>query len=177
MELLTWTILDLVSKNRNAGVVQWLERHYNMQKVVRIRCMQTTKIKGDLGELKVATDLSEKNFPVSFPYGDNRRYDLIVEREDGSLQKVQVKYTESDGKVISVRLRTTTRTTDKQLSFKTPKREEIDFVAVYDKTTDQCFYLPVSLCGGKNQIQLRLQAPKNGQKQGVHWAKDYATLA
>jgi hypothetical protein len=50
----------------------------------------------------VAADLRRKGHKVALPFGEDWNYDLIVERE-GRLERVQVKYTESDGRVIAVR--------------------------------------------------------------------------
>jgi len=64
--------------------------------------MASLKQKGDLAELKVAADLIERGCSLSFPYGEDSDYDLIADK-NGVLHRVQVKYTESDGKVVGVR--------------------------------------------------------------------------
>ena len=63
---------------------------------------------GDLAELKVITDLTERGFDVSIPFGDNCKYDLIVDI-NGSLKKVQVKARSTRNNVISVELRSCMR--------------------------------------------------------------------
>lgn len=47
--------------------------------------------KGDLTEAIVIAELKERNIPVSKPFGDNERYDLLVEDQDGRLHRIQVK--------------------------------------------------------------------------------------
>jgi Holliday junction resolvase-like predicted endonuclease len=59
------------------------------------------KTKGDLAELKVAADLADRGCRISIPFGEDCDYDLIADYE-GRLHRVQVKYTRSDGRVISV---------------------------------------------------------------------------
>jgi hypothetical protein len=55
------------------------------------------KAKGDLAELRVAADLRARGYKVAFPYGEDWDYDLILSRENGSLERVQVKYARSTG--------------------------------------------------------------------------------
>lgn len=52
-----------------------------------------SKSKGNLGEIKVASEFIKWGCTVSFPFGDNARYDLIVDDGD-SLKRVQVKYSD-----------------------------------------------------------------------------------
>lgn len=66
--------------------------------------MATTKTKGDLAELMVAADLRRKGYKVAFPYGEDWDYELIFDH-DGNLERVQVKYAEPDGSVLTVRCR------------------------------------------------------------------------
>lgn len=47
--------------------------------------------KGDLTEAIVIAELKERDIPVSKPFGDNERYDLLVEDPDERLHRVQVK--------------------------------------------------------------------------------------
>src|SRR3954470_13793027 len=60
------------------------------------------KAKGDLAELMVAKDLLKRGYKVAFPYGEDWDFDLIVCREE-QLERIQVKYTRSDGVVINVK--------------------------------------------------------------------------
>ena len=51
----------------------------------------------------VAADLRRRGHRVLFPYGEDSDYDLVAERPDGRFERVQVKYTTSDGAVVVVR--------------------------------------------------------------------------
>lgn len=64
--------------------------------------MAALKQKGNLAELKVGADLAARGCQVSIPFGEDCDYDLIADF-DGVLHRVQVKYTESDGEVITLR--------------------------------------------------------------------------
>ena len=65
--------------------------------------MALLKTKGDLAELKVATDLVARGCRLSLPYGEDHDYDLVADYE-GRLHRVQVKHTKSDGRVIKVKV-------------------------------------------------------------------------
>jgi PD-(D/E)XK endonuclease len=58
--------------------------------------MASLKMKGDLAELKVATDLLERGYKIAIPYGEDWDFDLIFSRSNAILERVQVKYTRSN---------------------------------------------------------------------------------
>jgi hypothetical protein len=45
------------------------------------------KAKGDLAELKVATDLRDRGYKIAFPYGEDWDFDLILCRASGALER------------------------------------------------------------------------------------------
>lgn len=103
--------------------------------------------------------------------GEDWPYDLIIER-NGVLERVQCKYTCSDNKVVKAICRcsnnwnTTTYTS-----------ETIDWLAVYDNTTDKCYYIPSRFLGdGRSAIYLRLSKSKNNQTKNINWAKDFLEI-
>ena len=50
----------------------------------------------------------------------------------------------------------------------------IDWLAVYDATTDRCYYIPAEeLADGRRQLILRLTPPRNNQRAGIRYASDY----
>jgi hypothetical protein len=134
------------------------------------------KQKGDLAELRVATDLIARGYKVAIPYGEDWDFDLILYRE-GTLERVQVKFTESDGRIINVRCRSHSLTAGQVIAIKRYTAELIDWLAVYDRTTDRCYYIPAEeLAEGRDYMTLRLSPPLNGQRAGVRFAEDYLDL-
>ena len=110
---------------------------------------------------------------MSFPYGEDCDYDLVIDRGD-ALERVQVKYTESDGRVIAVRCRSHSLTGGRVRHTKHYTAETIDWLAVYDLTSDRCYYVPAAFLGtGRDLLHLRLDAARNGQVRGVHMAADF----
>lgn len=132
------------------------------------------KSKGDLAELMVAADLRRRGFGIAFPYGEDHAFDLILIRPD-RLERVQVKYAESDGKVIRVKCLSHSLTNGKVRRTKRYTSAMIELLAVYDQTTGRCFYVPAGELGeGMSSIHLRLAPARNGQVLGTRSADDYA---
>ena len=130
-----------------------------------------TKTKGDLGEIKIISDLIERNYNVSIPFSEDSRYDLIVDR-NGNLERMQVKYVESDGVSIKVRCYN-----DNNRNVKYYTSKSIDWLAAYDKTTDKCYYIHSSeINKGRTEFTLRLEPPLNNQIKGIRFAKDYLKI-
>src|SRR4051812_19859681 len=100
----------------------------------------------------VAADLIVRGYKVAFPYGEDWDFDLILCR-DCQLERVQVKYTESDGTTICVRCRSHSLTGGRVISVKRYTAATIDWLAVYDRTTRCCYYVPASELGdGMNML-------------------------
>jgi hypothetical protein len=135
--------------------------------------MAPLKAKGDLAELKVATDLLERGYRLAIPFGEDHDFDLILCR-DNKLERVQVKYAESNGEVIPVRCSSHSLTNGRVRQTKRYTAATIDWLAVYDATMDRCFYIPAADLGsGKNILHLRLLPAKNCQQRGIRFADDY----
>jgi PD-(D/E)XK endonuclease len=135
--------------------------------------MASLKRKGDLAELKVATDLIDRGCQISIPFGEDCDYDLIADK-GGELHRIQVKYTESDGSIVVVRCRSHSLTNGKVRQVKQYTAKTIDWIAVYDRTSDRCYYCPASELGnGRSHMSLRLTPALNGQRIGIRPAEDY----
>jgi hypothetical protein len=139
--------------------------------------MAGLKTKGDTAELMVAADLAKRGYRIAFPYGEDTNWDLILERPDGRLERVQVKYTESRSNVVTVRCRSHSLTNGKIRQTKHYTAAMIEWLAVYDVNTDCCYYVPAALLGaGRSTISLRLAPALSGRKRGINWARDYLVI-
>jgi len=139
--------------------------------------MAPLKQKGDLAELKVACDLMDRGWGIAVPWGEDCDFDLIAYRGD-DLQRVQVKYTESNGQIVTVRCYSISLTNGRVKQRKRYTARTIDWIAVFDKSTSRCYYVPASeLGGGRVEITLRLVPALNSQRAGIRFAEDYLTFA
>ena len=90
--------------------------------------MGVTNRKGELGEAMVLADLQRKGYGVAIPFGHDLPFDLILIRKDtGALERVQCKYTESDGRSLDVRCQSTSAWVHH-----TYAAHEVDWIAVFD---------------------------------------------
>jgi hypothetical protein len=93
------------------------------------------------------------------------------------LERVQCKYTCSDGVVIIVRTSSHSLTNGKIRAIKRYTAAMIDWLAVYDATTDRCYYVPAAELGeGMNMMSLRLRPTLNSQHRRVRPASAYLEI-
>lgn len=131
--------------------------------------MGITTIKGEIGEAMVITDLKRRGFGIAIPFGHDVPFDVILyRRESGTLERVQVKYTESDGKVVKVKC----RSASDWVAYRYTARD-VDWIAAYDATTDRCYYVHSSVFDGMYDLSLRLVPAANGQTRLIRWASDH----
>jgi hypothetical protein len=133
------------------------------------------KTKGDMAELIVAADLVKRGFRVAFPFGEDCDWDLLFWRPpELELERVQVKYTESDGCVAEIRACSHSLTNGRVRATKRYTSRLIDWLAAYDATTDQIFYVPAAELGdGMDMISIRLTPARNNQRSRIRMAGEY----
>jgi hypothetical protein len=123
-----------------------------------------------------AADLIRRGYKIAIPYGEDWDFDLILCRK-ARLERIQCKYACSNGLVIAVRTRSHSLTNGKIRAIKRYTAAMIEWLAVYDATTDRCYYVPATQLGeGMNTMHLRLQPARNNQRRFVRFAKDYLEI-
>jgi PD-(D/E)XK endonuclease len=90
---------------------------------------------------------------------------------------VQVKYAKSDGARLLVRCSSNSLTNGKVRAIKRYTSETVDWIAVYEPTTDRCYYVGAGELGaGRRDLTLRLEAPRNCQVRHIRYAADYLEI-
>ncbi len=90
---------------------------------------------------------------------------------------MQVKYACSDGRVIYVRCRSHSLTNGRIKTTKRYTARTIEWLAVWDRTLDRCFYVPAAELGaGRSELSLRVAPSRNGQRHGVRLAASYTRI-
>lgn len=131
--------------------------------------MPNTKTIGEITEAVVLAEFIQAGFPVSLPFGENQRYDMILDAA-GRLLRVQCKTARKlDCGVISFNAHSTPLA-------RTGYRNQADLFAVYAPSTRQVYVLPVDDVP-ETEVWLRLVPTKNNQKLHVRWAKDHTLEA
>lgn len=127
------------------------------------------KKKGDVAELAVAAHFLKNGYQVLFPYGEDARYDFIVESK-GLFKRVQVKYVTPKDGVLEVSCRSSNNWSTRAYLV-----NEIDILVAYDSRSELIYFIDVKIIG-KRSLRLRLLASKNNQIKGVRNAEDYRSI-
>jgi phage-related protein len=127
------------------------------------------KARGELTEAIVLAKLIEYGYSVSMPFGDNRRYDMVV--DDGrQLHRVQVK-TARDGERAGT-IEFNTASVHPISGRKTRYTGQIEAFVAYHPGTHTFYWVPVLDCHG-DRLTLRIAPAKNGQTTGTRLAEPY----
>lgn len=129
------------------------------------------KIKGNLCEAIVFYRCVKLGWKISIPYGDNCKYDFIVDKLDGTLHRVQVKSAsrpeDKNFEVLAFPL----ETRNKQ-GYTPYTSNDIDAFIAVDLVTENIYWVPIQEAEGQRYFNLRLEGGKKNVSK-TKWAKDY----
>ena len=132
------------------------------------------KLVGDQTEAMVIARLVQAGKCVLLPFGENQRYDLVLDEGDRFV-RVQCK----TGRVRNGAIRFNTCSS----SYHHPSNQgmkfyqhnyvgQADLFGVYCPDNDRVYLVPVADVGVRQGF-LRVDASRNNQSAGVRWARDY----
>lgn len=131
-----------------------------------------TKNKGDLGVRCAQVDLARRGYAVLLPLTEHAPFDLVTYK-DGRFFRVQVKYRAAKDGFVAVQMGNVWA--DRHGVHLVPiARSSIDLICVYCPDTDRCYHVDPHTC--LSWIRLRTAPPRNNQKKGIQWAKDYEEI-
>lgn len=131
-----------------------------------------TKAKGDISVAKAIFEFLKREIPISIPFGDNQRYDIIAEFH-GKLQKVQVKTANEiqNGSIVCYARSSTNHTTNKHL---TTYENEVDYFVFYNQDLDLIALVPIEIFQGQAQKNFRLTPPQSINQYSIVYFADYS---
>ena len=130
-----------------------------------------TQIKGLTTELKCMEKFIEYGFIVSIPYGNNSRYDLLLDGGNGKYIRIQCKtahlnengsYTINTANSVSTMTKRTVKHYDST---------QIDFIASIIE--EQLVIIPVNLISNSKSKIFRPELPKFGAKSSCNLIQDF----
>lgn len=135
--------------------------------------MLESKQKGITTELKCLAAFNELGLKTSIPYGENSRYDFIVD-VNNTLLRVQAKTSSGiineKGENAGIKFPCRSTRVSAQGNFQRKyTKNEIDYFCTY--WDGICYVIPVEECS--DYKTLRFFYPSNGQKTSISLAKDY----
>lgn len=137
-----------------------------------------TKHKGDIAETRFIYEFVKRGYSVLVPFGDNSRYDMVIEMIDGTFKRVQVKYTTSDKgeKVIvpsqskNVKFDGGGKATNIRRQY---TEDEIDYIGVYVPDIDKCFLIPIEKFSAGGSTVFRLKELNGFNQHEIKYLTDY----
>lgn len=127
-----------------------------------------TKQKGDITELECITYFYKLGFDISIPYGENSRYDFIVDNGK-DLLKIQCKTCQikKDGIVVPCRSIRTNRKRNRVILY---TKAEIDYFATF--YNGRCYLIDVT--ENVNTKTLRFKPTEVTNQFGISLLEDYS---
>jgi hypothetical protein len=126
------------------------------------------KSKGERSEGMILAALLRAGKVVLQPFGDNQRYDLVID-EGTAFTRVQCKTARlKDGALLF----DTCSSYSHRGGSKKDYSGQADVFGVYSPDLDKVYLVPVGVVG-KTQANLRLDPPRNGQKSGIRIACEF----
>lgn len=113
-------------------------------------------------------------YNVSIPFGEDSRYDFIVDIND-KLYKIQCKtcseIIDENNQILAIKFKTVRQSGSKATNWTRTKYEEneIDYFAT--SYQGKCYLVPLKECS--NEKILRIVPPKNGQIKGISFLEKY----
>ncbi|WP_435180275.1 group I intron-associated PD-(D/E)XK endonuclease [Halorussus sp. AFM4] len=127
-----------------------------------------TKEKGDETEAKVIHELMSQGYSVSIPFGDNDKYDLIV--DDGeTLYRIQCK-TGWKNKQETLRFNTHSQTTREGEYHENTYHGEVDAFIVRYPPNESLYWIDIEDVT-EQKMELRFEAEI--EHPSINWAEDY----
>ena len=133
--------------------------------------MLNVKARGAQTELECMTYLHGLGYDISIPWGDNARYDFVLD-VNHKLYKIQCKTSHLDRGVEGVYMFQTRSTYVNSQGNRTAgyTEKDVDFYATFIE--GKCYLVPLSETSSRSKV-LRFVPPKNNQTKGITFAQEY----
>ena len=134
--------------------------------------MDHPKAKGDRSTLAIMLALYEAGYGLLVPFGENTRYDLVI--DDGvRLARVQCKTGRlRNGSVLFNSCSSYAHHPNPRV-VKRDYQGQIDYFAVFCPEARKSYLVPIADVKTKYTAVLRIDPPRNNQRLGVRFAADY----
>ena len=131
--------------------------------------MLSTKAKGAQTELECLTYLHGLGYDISIPWGDNARYDFVLD-VNHKLYKLQCKTSsQQEEGVYKFKCESTyiNSTGNRKANY---TENDVDFFCTFIE--GKCYLVPLNETSKKEKV-MRFVKPKNNQTKGITFAQEY----
>jgi hypothetical protein len=126
------------------------------------------KGRGEITEAVIIAELLKRDKFLLKPFGDNQRYDLVIE-EEGKFLRVQCKTGRYRNGCVTFAPRSSYAHRGRGTKH---YRGDAELFAVYCPEIEKVYIIPVNDVG-VSTVHLRIMQPRNNMEKNVRWAKDY----
>jgi hypothetical protein len=127
---------------------------------------------GDRSTLAIMLALSEAGYVLLVPFGENTRYDLVIDDGD-RLARVQCKTGRLRNGAITFNTCSSYAHHPNPRRLKRDYQGEIDYFAVFCPETRRSYLIPIAEVPLKRQGRLRVHPPRNNQRLRIRFAADF----
>ena len=131
--------------------------------------MLSTKALGAQTELQCLTYLHGLGYDISIPWGDNARYDFVLD-VNHKLYKIQVKTSHLIEEGVYKFQTRSTYINAKGNRSNSYTENDVDFFATW--INNQCYLVPLAETNKRDKV-MRFVKPKNNQIKGITFAQNY----
>jgi len=137
--------------------------------------MEHPKAKGDRSVLGIMFALHEAGYNLLVPFGENMRYDLVI--DDGlQLARVQCKTGRLREGAVVFNMCSTYAHHPNPRVVRRDYQGEVDYFAVFCLDNRRAYLVPISELPLRKQARLRVDPPRNNQQVGIRYAADFEIL-
>ena len=138
--------------------------------------MEHPKAVGDRTTLAVMLALREAGYGIAVRFGENARYDLVL--DDGeSLIRVQCKSGRLRRGAVEFNVCSCYGHHPNPKVTRRNYAGEIDCFAVFCRETSGVYLIPIRDLPLRNTARLRVDGPRNNQRNGIRWAAQYCVAS
>jgi PD-(D/E)XK endonuclease len=134
--------------------------------------MEHPKSVGDQSTLAIMVALQLLGIPILIPFGENTRYDLVID-EEGRLGRVQCKTGRLRGGALRFATCSAYGHHRDPLRARRDYRGEVDYFAVYCPETAGVYLVPIADVPTTTRGCLRVAPARNNQSRGIRAARQY----
>ena len=134
-----------------------------------VKHFRNSKSIGDITQSHVMAALLKRGNKVLMPFGDNCRYDLVIE-EEGRFTRIQCKTGKiSCGAIVFAVASSQYHRGGKRQNY----RGQVDAFGVFCPDNEKVYVVPIDDLPLIREAKLRLTPARNSQVKGIRWAANY----
>lgn len=135
--------------------------------MIFMSCLMNPKAVGELSEAIILAHLMRKGWAVSLPFGNNQRYDMLID-DGNSIRRAQCKTGRHTNGCIEFASSSKNGFTGKRTAY----AAQVDVFLVYAPINEKIYLIPADQVTPTYTV-LRVEPTHGGPTTTIRWAKDF----